>query len=112
MLEGVTHIAGIPQDEIIARHDSEEGRDVTLQEEMLRKCVIMFSAYNYRCFSIDNPLIIKLSQGYIAFVEPNNSGKSAILKCFYDIPSKSYNRIDIETLINVQRQLEFPANDN
>src|SRR5260370_34965318 len=39
---------------------------------------------NYRCFSDAKPARIIIKQGYTAFIGINNSGKSSILKFFYD----------------------------
>ncbi len=39
---------------------------------------------NYRCFSIENPARIRVSDGFTSFVGINNSGKSALLKFFYE----------------------------
>src|SRR5215470_11280077 len=39
---------------------------------------------NYRCFSDENPARFELRKGIHAFVGPNNSGKSSLLKLFYD----------------------------
>ena len=39
---------------------------------------------NYRCFPDDSPARIRLRKGFIAFVGVNNSGKSSILKFFYE----------------------------
>jgi hypothetical protein len=40
---------------------------------------------NYRCFTDDAPLVIPLDQSVIAFVGPNNAGKTAALKAFYEL---------------------------
>lgn len=40
---------------------------------------------NYRCFSDGNPLQIRFGDSAIAFIGPNNSGKSAALKFFYEL---------------------------
>ncbi len=39
---------------------------------------------NYRCFSDQKPLKITLENGLIAFIGPNNSGKTSVLKFFYE----------------------------
>lgn len=39
---------------------------------------------NYRCFSDTNPAKIRLRDGFTSFVGVNNSGKSTILKFFYE----------------------------
>jgi predicted ATPase len=40
---------------------------------------------NYRCFSDDAPAEIEVGPGMTAFVGPNNSGKSTLLKAFYEL---------------------------
>ncbi len=39
---------------------------------------------NYRCFSDSKPARIVLRKGFTAFVGVNNSGKSSLLKFFYE----------------------------
>jgi len=39
---------------------------------------------NYRCFSLNKPAHIVVRDGFTAFVGINNSGKSALLKFFYE----------------------------
>jgi ABC-type cobalamin/Fe3+-siderophores transport system ATPase subunit len=39
---------------------------------------------NYRCFSDARPVTIELRRGLTAFVGPNNSGKSALLRFFFE----------------------------
>ncbi len=39
---------------------------------------------NYRCFTDANPARISLRPGFTAFVGPNNTGKSTLLKFFYE----------------------------
>src|SRR5204863_6081551 len=39
---------------------------------------------NYRCFSDEKPARLLLRNGFTAFVGPNNSGKSSLLKFFYE----------------------------
>lgn len=45
---------------------------------------------NYRCFSQEKPLHIELTQGFLALVGINNSGKSAFLKFFYEFRDLFY----------------------
>ena len=40
---------------------------------------------NYRCFVDETPLVIPLDAAVIAFVGPNNAGKTAALKAFYEL---------------------------
>ncbi len=39
---------------------------------------------NYRCFSDAKPARLKIRPGHIAFLGINNSGKSSLLKFFYE----------------------------
>jgi ABC-type Mn2+/Zn2+ transport system ATPase subunit len=59
---------------------------------------------NYRCFSDSKPAHIILRKGFTAFVGVNNSGKSSLLKFFYEFrslfqllssPNKNYNNRSI-----------------
>lgn len=43
-----------------------------------------FVIKNYRCFSDEHPLEFTLEDGFTGFVGPNNSGKSSILKFFFE----------------------------
>jgi predicted ATPase len=40
---------------------------------------------NYRCFSREEPVRIALRPGFIALVGPNNAGKSAVLRFFWEL---------------------------
>lgn len=40
---------------------------------------------NYRCFSDENPAVFKIRDSVIAFVGPNNAGKSTVLKLFFEL---------------------------
>lgn len=40
---------------------------------------------NYRCFTNESPLVIPVNASVIAFVGPNNAGKTAALKAFYEL---------------------------
>lgn len=42
---------------------------------------------NYRCFSDETPATLLLDCGFVAFVGINNSGKSSLLKFFYELRS-------------------------
>src|SRR5579864_2540261 len=42
---------------------------------------------NYRCFPSGNPASLTLTKGFAAFVGVNNSGKSSLLKFFYEMRS-------------------------
>ena len=39
---------------------------------------------NYRCFSDENPVCISIRNGFTALVGVNNSGKSSLLRFFYE----------------------------
>jgi len=40
---------------------------------------------NYRCFPVGSPASLKLTKGFSALVGVNNSGKSSLLKFFYEM---------------------------
>src|SRR5579871_1742993 len=40
---------------------------------------------NYRCFSDESPAIFELDDEFTAVVGPNNSGKSSLLRFFYEL---------------------------
>src|SRR5215213_3164712 len=40
---------------------------------------------NYRGFSDEEPVVLSVSPGFTAFVGPNNSGKSSLLRFFYEM---------------------------
>ena len=40
---------------------------------------------NYRCFADSEPLCIEIGDGFTAFVGPNNSGKTSLLRFFYEL---------------------------
>ena len=40
---------------------------------------------NYRCFPDNKPVHISMRNGFTAFVGVNNSGKSSLLKMFYEL---------------------------
>jgi ABC-type cobalamin/Fe3+-siderophores transport system ATPase subunit len=40
---------------------------------------------NYRCFDQREPARIRLGPGFVAFVGPNNSGKTSLLRYFYEL---------------------------
>src|ERR1035438_8471356 len=48
---------------------------------------INLSIENYRCFPKGHPLSLTLKKGSSAFVGVNNSGKSTLLKFFYEMRS-------------------------
>ena len=45
---------------------------------------VLITIKNYRCFSDSNPARIKIRKGFTAFIGVNNSGKSTLLKFFYE----------------------------
>src|SRR5690349_16131964 len=45
---------------------------------------IDFLIKNYRCFPDENPVRLRVGKGFIAFLGQNNSGKTALLRFFYE----------------------------
>src|SRR6266403_2068100 len=45
---------------------------------------IQITLKNYRCFPTESPARFEISEGFTAFVGVNNSGKSSLLKFFYE----------------------------
>lgn len=70
-----------------------------------------FTIKNYRCFSDEHPLEFEIRDGFIAFVGPNNSGKSFILKFFYEfrtIWNYLFNRSNLDSLLRGgQNSIDF-----
>src|SRR5262245_2340157 len=64
---------------------------------------------NYRCFDDANPLRVEIEPGFTALVGPNNSGKSSLLKLFYEFrpvfsalrSADSLNRIAMNSDISI-----------
>lgn len=54
---------------------------------------------NYRCFSDTKPARIIIKQGYTAFIGINNSGKSSILKFFYEFRDL-FRRLSSPDIVN------------
>ncbi|MEI8014477.1 MAG: AAA family ATPase [Nitrospira sp.] len=46
---------------------------------------LSISIKNYRCFTDASPVKIEMGKGFTALVGPNNSGKSSLLKLFYEL---------------------------
>lgn len=64
---------------------------------------VLITIKNYRCFSDENPLSFNLRNGDTAFLGPNNSGKSSILKFFYESRPVWNYLLDIHNLDNLLR---------
>ncbi|MEH2313137.1 MAG: AAA family ATPase, partial [Nostoc sp.] len=64
---------------------------------------------NYRCFQDSNPARITLSKGFVAFLGTNNSGKSSLLKFFYEFRNLFLTLSDISAWSNIisNQQLSF-----
>ncbi len=58
---------------------------------------------NYRCFPDDLAVRIDLAPGFTAFVGTNNSGKSSLLRLFYEIRQALLQLTDINVLLNLSR---------
>lgn len=44
-----------------------------------------FTFKNYRCFEDSSPAVLRIGDGFTALVGQNNSGKSSLLKFFYEL---------------------------
>lgn len=55
---------------------------------------------NYRCFSDANPARIKIRKGFTAFIGVNNSGKSTLLKFFYEFRHIFQSLASMDGIIN------------
>jgi predicted ATPase len=59
---------------------------------------------NYRCFSDDVPCSIDFCSGFISLVGPNNSGKSTLLRMFYELRSLFENLRNLNVLMELFRE--------
>lgn len=67
---------------------------------------------NYRCFSDEQPLRISIGGNFTALLGPNNSGKSALLKLFYEFRPLFRALSDVDKLKNAlssQIGLDLPG---
>src|SRR6476469_7012363 len=58
---------------------------------------------NYRCFPDTNPLHIEIREGFTAFVGVNNSGKSSILRFFYEFRGLFQVMGDVSQFLSLSR---------
>jgi hypothetical protein len=58
---------------------------------------------NYRCFPDNRPLRFEIREGFTAFVGVNNSGKSSILRFFYEFRNLLSNMSDPSNLLSLVR---------
>lgn len=63
--------------------------------------MISITLKNYRCFTDTKPATIDFAPGFTAFVGPNNSGKSAFLKFFYEFHNAWNNLLDAKFLVGL-----------
>ncbi|MDZ7965799.1 MAG: AAA family ATPase [Nostoc sp. DedSLP03] len=67
---------------------------------------------NYRCFSDSKPARIMIRKGFTAFIGVNNSGKSSLLKFFYEFRSLFASLSNPSNLVNTlsgnSQDLNFP----
>ena len=56
---------------------------------------------NFRCFEDTNPCRIDLKPGFTALVGPNNSGKSSLLRMFYELRDLFVQLQSTDNLLNV-----------
>ena len=71
--------------------------------------MIKLTLKNYRCFTDEEPATIELGAGFTAFVGPNNSGKSAFLKFFYEFQNLWSQLLDEGLLVRFNTN---PDNSN
>lgn len=67
---------------------------------------------NYRCFADTSPARLEIGPGFTALVGPNNSGKSALLRFFYDYRNLWATLSDPNALYNAMRDkwsFELPS---
>jgi predicted ATP-dependent endonuclease of OLD family len=58
---------------------------------------------NYRCFSDEHPARFELRKGMHAFIGTNNSGKSSLLKLFYDFRDLFRTLRDVNRVVSTIR---------
>src|SRR5579859_6577790 len=56
---------------------------------------------NYRCFSDEKPVKLVLDNGFVALVGVNNSGKSSLLRFFYEFRLLFTNLTNVNYLIMI-----------
>lgn len=64
---------------------------------------IKITLKNYRCFSDSNPARFSLQKGFTSFIGVNNSGKSSLLKFFYEFRDLFRRLSHLDTLLYVMR---------
>lgn len=64
---------------------------------------------NYRCFTDESPLVIAMDASVIAFVGPNNSGKTVALKAFYELRALWQNCVPLTLVGHYGRSQGFGA---
>lgn len=62
---------------------------------------IKITLKNYRCFPDSNPARFSLQKGFTSFIGVNNSGKSSLLKFFYEFRNLFQQLSHLGTLLNV-----------
>src|SRR2546427_11937566 len=65
---------------------------------------------NYRCFEDQAPVRVELGPGFCAFVGQNNSGKSTLVKLFYELRALFSYIGPIGNLLNLIQGHEQDAN--
>lgn len=58
---------------------------------------------NYRCFAAEAPVRLEMRPGMTSLIGPNNSGKSTILRLFYELRSLFVEFNNNQTLVNLGR---------
>src|SRR5262245_16692677 len=62
---------------------------------------------NYRCFDDVNPLRVDIEPGFTALVGPNNSGKSSLLKFFYEFRLVFSGLVNADNLNRIARNSDI-----
>jgi AAA15 family ATPase/GTPase len=68
---------------------------------------IQITLKNYKCFEDQQPAVFNLRDGFVSFVGVNNSGKTSILKFFYEFRLLWASFLHYETLSSLLMKKQF-----